>query len=75
MILNEKPSWFYKLVEIENLGEIQEELCTALYKLYPNFNNAKSNYVFRGPLITRIPNDLNLLQNSIIIWKADHIIR
>lgn len=41
-----KPTWFYKLIEIENLAEIQEELKSALYVLHPNFDTALPTYFY-----------------------------
>jgi len=37
----EKPSWFYKPIQVDNLEEIQKELISVLYnKLIPNFDTA-----------------------------------
>jgi len=48
MIPDENPKWLYKLIEIENLVEVQEELKAALYKLHPKFDNALPKYFYHS---------------------------
>lgn len=78
MILTEKPSWFYKPVQIENLEQIQKELLTVLYKKIPNFDTAPPlfHYTSReevesyAPLYTAYIESLGLLDK----WIASPII-
>ena len=78
MILTEKPSWFYKLIEIENLEEIQEELKSVLYKMYPSFDNAKPNYVYhpRHTIETLVPKYMQCMDSLGVLdrWRGSAII-
>jgi len=74
----EKPSWFYKPLQIENLEAIQKELLTVLYKKIPNFENSPPffHYTSReeiepdAPIYTEYIKSLGLLDK----WIASPII-
>ena len=74
----EKPSWFYKPIQIENLEAIQQELLKVLYKKIPNFDEAAPlfHYTTReevepyAPLYTELIRSLGLLDK----WIASPII-
>jgi len=70
----ERPSWFYKPVQIENLEAIQKELLTVLYKRVPNFDTAPPMFYYTSreevesdaPLYTAYIESLGLLDKWIV---------
>jgi hypothetical protein len=78
MILTEKPSWFYKLIEIKNFVEIQEELKQALYQINPNFDNEIPNYFYhpKDKLETLVPKYMEYMDSIGVLhrWRGSSII-
>jgi hypothetical protein len=69
MIYNKPPNWLYKEINVKNLGDIQKELVPVLFKEFPNFETAKSQFVYvlrekiepYAPLYTELIRSLGIL--------------
>ena len=46
MKFNHHPNWTHKIVKVDNLEIIQQELIPVLYKEIPDFESAKSQFVY-----------------------------
>lgn len=67
----EKPSWFYKPIQVDNLEEIQKELSAIIYKKIPNFESAIPAFkmVYRDEIEPFAPLYVGLLESLGILDK------
>jgi hypothetical protein len=78
MIPTEQPKWFYKLIEIENLIEIQEELKNVIYKLYPHFDHGLPKFFYhpRDTLESLVPKYMSYMDTIGVLnrWRGSSVI-